>query len=112
MLENLQDRGNIKWRGLMLPEHVAKINDWKAKNKYIERPQLDDWELEAKQMELELAYKRQSDAMVTMWKNGKMIMYNGKISELDYTRGIISVDSPYGHDRVPVADVIKVDSVY
>lgn len=112
MIENLHDRGNIKWRGLMLPEHIEKINDWKAKNKYIERPQFDEWELEAIQMEIELAYKRQCDANVTIWKNGKTEPYIGKITKLDHRLQTISVEGPFGNDRIPVADIIKVESVY
>lgn len=112
MLENLQDRGIKKWQGLMLPEHVAKLGDWRAKSIYIERPQLDDWELEAIQMELELAYKRQCEANVLVWKNGETVPYIGKITKLDHRLRSISVEGPFGHDRIPVMDIIKVDSMY
>ncbi|MFJ7935986.1 hypothetical protein [Sporosarcina sp. NPDC096371] len=55
----IKDRGNIKWRGMMLKEHNVEIKAWKAKDNYIERPEIDEWELEAIQMEIELAHKRQ-----------------------------------------------------
>lgn len=53
----IKDRGSIKWQGMMLPEHVAKINYWRNK-RYEERPQLDDFDLQSIQEEIESAYTR------------------------------------------------------
>ncbi len=111
MLINNRDRGMKKWQGMMLTEHVVAIQDWQVKENYIERPQFDEWELEAIQMEIETAYKHQCDTNVTVWRNGKTVFYIGKI-ELDHRLSLISVEGPFGHDRIPVADVIRVDSMY
>lgn len=108
--ERVKDRGNKKWSmAMMLTEHVARLKDWYAEDEYIQQTLLDDWELEAIQMELELAYKRQRDATVTVWKKGKTVFYVGKISKLDYRLNLISVEGPFGEDRIPVADIIKVE---
>ncbi|MFJ7933737.1 YolD-like family protein [Sporosarcina sp. NPDC096371] len=108
----IKDRGIIKWQGMMLTEHNVEIKTWQDKDQNIERPELDDWELEAIQMELELAYKRQCDANVTVWRNGKTDSYIGKITELDHRLQSISVEGPFGQDRIPVRDIIKVNSMY
>ncbi len=108
VMGRIKDRGIKKWQGMMLTEHTVAIRDWQEKDNYIDRPQLDDWELEAIQMELELAYKWQSDASITVWRKGRTIPYNGKILELDYRLGLISVEGPFGHDQIPISDVIKV----
>lgn len=111
-MNKVKDRSN-KWStSMMLTEHVEKLRDWYAEDNYVSRPQFDDWELEAIQMELELAYKRQTSATVTVWRNGRTDPYIGKISELNHRLGYISVDGPFGHDRIPVSDIIKVDSLY
>ncbi|KAA0965810.1 YolD-like family protein [Sporosarcina sp. ANT_H38] len=107
----IRDRGNIKWTAMMLPEHITELKSWKDEDDYIERPLFDEWELESIQMEIELAFKRQCDAKITIWKKGKTIMYTGKISVLDHRLGLISVEGPFGEDRIPVADVIRVDSM-
>ncbi len=112
MLENIRDRGNEKWAmAMMLPEYVEELRKWREKEFYAERPELDDFDLQSIQMEIEIAFKRQCDAKVTIWKKGKTVLYIGKITELDHRLCLISVGGPFGHDRIPVADVIKVDSM-
>lgn len=111
-MDRIRDRGIIKWQGLMIPEHVRMIKEWEEANDKVEKPQLDDWELEAIQMEMELAYKRGSSASVKVWRNGMTQSYNGKITELNASQGYVSIDSPFGDDRIPVEDIIRVDSMY
>lgn len=108
----IKDRGIIKWQGMMLTEHNVEIKSWKARDTYIDRPQFDEWELEAIQMEMELAFKRQCDANVTIWRSGKTVSYIGKITKLDHRLQSISVEGPFGRDRISVMDIIKVDSMY
>lgn len=108
MLDNNLDRGMKKWQGLMLTEHVKLIRELSANDNYIQQTLLDDWELQQIQEELEVAYKRQCMAEVTAWRKGKHITYIGKISELDYRLNLISVEGPFGEDRISVVDVIKV----
>lgn len=105
----IRDRGNIKWTAMMLPEHVTKLRDWMVKDHYVERPELDEWDLQGIQGEIELAYKRQCDTVVTIWCKGMEVAYIGKISKLDQRLNLISIDGPFGEDRLPVGDVIKVE---
>ncbi|WP_342510624.1 YolD-like family protein [Sporosarcina sp. FSL K6-1522] len=105
----IRDRGNIKWRGLMLPEHVVKLIEWHEQDQLTKKPEFDEWELEAIQMEVELAYKRQSEAIVTVWKNGSESPYIGKITALDQRLNTISIEGPFGDDRIPATDIIKVE---
>lgn len=111
MLETNLDRGMKKWQGLMLPEHVKLIRELSANESYIQQSLLDDWELQQIQEELEVAYKRQCVAQVTVWRKGEHITYIGEISELDHRLNLISVEGPFGEDRIPVVDVIKVQSM-
>lgn len=104
----LRDRGTKKWTAMMLTEHVERLRDWYAEDDYIERPELDEWDLEAMQMEIELAYKRQCEINVTVWKAGKVKPYIGKISELDSKLNVLSVDGPFGNEKIPLQDIVKV----
>lgn len=105
----IRDRGNIKWTAMMLPEHVKAVRDWLETDGHIERPNLDDWELESIQMEIELAYKRQRAVSVTTWRKGKEFVYSGKIAELDQRLHFISIEGPFGDSRIPVGDVTKAE---
>lgn len=109
MFEQLRDRGNIKWQGLMLTEHVKLINEWKEEDDYIQQTLLDDWELQQIQEEIEVAYTRQCIACVTIWRDGMHRPYIGKISELNQRLSYISVEGPFGEDRIPVSDIVKVE---
>lgn len=76
----IRDRGNIKWTATMLPEHVQAVRNWLNDDGLIERPDLDDWELESIQQEIDLAYKRQCAVRITTWRKGKEFVYNGLTS--------------------------------
>ncbi|AMQ06712.1 YolD-like family protein [Sporosarcina psychrophila] len=108
-MDRIRDRGNIKWAGLMLPEHVIALRKHAEMENYIERPYLDDWELEAIQMEIEIAYKSGSNISVSTWCKGRINPYNGKILKLDHRLNLISIEGPFGDERIPVADVIRAD---
>lgn len=109
-LDQVRDRGNKKWSmAMMLTEHVVKLKDWYAEDNYIQQTLLDDWELQQIQEEIEVAYKRQCVACVTIWHDGMHRPYIGKISELNQRLSYISVEGPFGSDRIPVANIIKVE---
>lgn len=112
MMDKIRDRGVIKWTAMMLPEHIQALRKLKEENDYIERPQLTDWELQDLQEELERAYRMETDSVITIWKNGRTDTYIGKIVALDPNRGLISVDGPYGNDRIAVNNIIKVHSLH
>ncbi|WP_342538297.1 MULTISPECIES: YolD-like family protein [unclassified Sporosarcina] len=59
MLENIRDRGNVKWTAMMLSEHVAELHRWQNEDNYEGRPELDDYDLQAIQYEIEVAQKRE-----------------------------------------------------
>lgn len=42
----IRDRGNIKWNAMMLPEHVKVLREWREKDKYEEKPTLDEGALQ------------------------------------------------------------------
>ena len=108
MLENIRDRGNVKWTAMMLSEHVAELRRWQNEDHYEERPELDDFDLQAIQYEIEVAQKRECQVQVKLWDKGKNIFYMGVIKEINVKAMWITVDSPFGRDRMPVSDIIRV----
>ncbi|MET3658413.1 YolD-like family protein [Sporosarcina psychrophila] len=104
----IRDRGNIKWTAMMLSEHVAELQRWQNEDNYEERPQLDDFDLQAIQYEIEVAKKRECAVHVSLWDKGKSVFYMGVITEINAESMWITVDSPFGMDRMPVNDIISV----
>ena len=108
MLERLRDRGNIKWQGLMLPEHNKGIKSWLNKDQYIERPELDEWDLQAMQYEIEVAFRQKCITNVKLWEKGNVIFYSGTITDINQRTMCISVDSPFGRNNMPMKDLVSV----
>ena len=74
----------------------------------LKRPRLDDFDLQAIQYEIEVAKKRECEIHVRLWDKGKNVLYMGVIREVDVESMWITVDSPFGRDRMPVSDIISV----
>lgn len=108
----IRDRGAKKWTAMMLPEHIAQLRDWQAEDELIPEPGLTEFDMETMQLELELAFKRQCDAIITTWRKGKKFTYIGKITTLDPILNIISVEGAFGDDNIPVVDIVRVQSMY
>ena len=104
----IRDRGNIKWTAMKLSEHVAELQRWQNEDNYEKRPQLDDFDLQAIQSEIEVAKKRECAVHVKLWDKGKAVFYTGVIREVNVEAMWITVDSPFGRDRMPVSDIISV----
>ncbi|BAQ11280.1 hypothetical protein OXB_2809 [Bacillus sp. OxB-1] len=111
MMNNNRDRGTIKWTAMMLTEHVEKLREWYDEDNFVPRPELDEWDFQAIQEELELAFKRQCESKVKVWKAGGIDLYMGKICELDTRLGCISIEGPFGHDKISVHDIVSVQCV-
>ena len=102
----LKDRGNIKWQGMMLPEHVEKINDWRNKARFEERPQLDEFDLQSIQEVIEVAHKRKCQVLIITWSDGKFMMCGGVITEINMQTMCIFLDNPFGIERISVNEIV------
>ena len=85
---------------------LAKINAWGNEEQYEERPQLDDFDLQSIQEEIELAYKRKCQTLIIIWKDGKFIMRCGVIKEINSQSLCIFLDDTFGNVRISVADIL------
>lgn len=53
---------------MMLPEHVALIRQYNKEIKKVPRPDLDEWDLDAIQENIEIAMKRNVDVKIKTWE--------------------------------------------
>ena len=107
----IRDRGNRKWTAMMLPEHIAKLHDWMEKEHYVERPDLEDFDLQAIQEEIEVAYKRKCQTLIKTWSNGKMEMYQGTIEGIHRQSRRLMLQGQSGNKRIIVDDIVGVQCV-
>ncbi|MDS0320891.1 YolD-like family protein, partial [Mycobacterium tuberculosis] len=108
---DIKDRGRIKWTAMMLTEHVERLREWYAEDQLTERPELNEWDLQSIQEELEVAYKRQCETQIKTWEAGKIKSYRGTIKEINIHNKVIFLDDPFGTDRIEVKDIIAMHCV-
>jgi len=107
----IRDRGNIKWTAMMLSEHVRELQKWLDQDNCTERPELNEWDLQSIQEELELAYKRQCETLIKTWDSGRITQHQGIVDDVDLRRMCIVLKNPLGTEIIRVADIIAVQSV-
>lgn len=110
-MENNRDRGAIKWTSLFVPEHLARIREWYAEDDYMERPELDQFDWDNVQETLDAAYKRNCEAEVQTWEDGKIIYHQGKIREINIQAKVVLLEDPFGVDRIAISDIINVSCI-
>ena len=107
----IRDRGNIKWTAMMLSEHVRELRKWVDQDNYTERTELNEWDLQSIQEELELAYKRQCETLIKTWDSGRITQHHGIVVDVDLKRLCIVLKKPFGTEIIRVADIINVQSM-
>lgn len=104
----IKDRGNIKWQGMMLTEHTNMLKDWIKANEWIERPDLEEWELTLLAEEIELAFQSKASVKLTYWKDGKLLDDYGKIITIINKETSIVLEGPWSPTSYKFEDIMKV----
>lgn len=107
----IKDRGTIKWTAMMLPEHVKALEKWKQRDHYTEKIELNEWDLQLIQNELELAYKRQCETIVKTWANGHVTERQGIVQEINSIKMFIVIGGSVEPKRINVRTIINVQSI-
>jgi hypothetical protein len=83
----IRDRGNIKWNAMMLPEHVKVLREWREKDKYEEKPTLDEGALQDLNEQLLIAFTNRYEVELKIWHKGRIFKATGKIAKLHAEHG-------------------------
>lgn len=104
-----KDRGMIKWQGMMLTEHVKLISEWREEDNRVPIPELDEWDLQAIQEELELSIKRKCEVQIQIWKDWEFHNYIGIIEKIDFRTKTITYKDSLGLHRLLVGNITSID---
>lgn len=107
----IRDRGAKKWTAMMLSEHVVELKKWIEQDHSIERPELNEWDLQAIQDELELAFRKKCETLIKIWDKGRVISYQGIVEEMDFQKMCIILQDPFGLETIAVEGIINVQSM-
>jgi hypothetical protein len=65
----IRDRGNIKWQGFFMPEHVKMLKNAEYEYGKSPRPQLDESQIEEMEQLLTISLTNQIPFEITTWKD-------------------------------------------
>ncbi|MCM3390546.1 YolD-like family protein (plasmid) [Ureibacillus chungkukjangi] len=66
----LKDRGNKKWQGFFLTEHVAALREYEKNIVKIPKPNLDEWQMQDINDLLVLSLQDEEPLTLTLWVDG------------------------------------------
>lgn len=105
---DIKDRGRIKWTALMLPEHVEMIREWYEKDERVPKPDLNEFDLQLMQEEMDIALKRQCDVIIHSWKAGAIHTHRGVIQGIDAKSRMLIYGDQFEKHRLPMDEVVSI----
>ena len=105
-LSKIKDRGSKKWVAMMLPEHVKMLRDYQEEVKKEPRPELNEFDYEFIQEQLELAMKRNVEIKVKRWREGEFLYNRGVIQWIDVAKRTIELEDPFRCYKLSLDEIV------
>ena len=80
---NLKDRGNKKWNSLMLVEHQKRLKELKMKESNVEKPELDQQQLNEINFKLKEALEKNLTVSIKFYEDKRIKKIAGKILKIE-----------------------------
>ncbi|MFJ5771078.1 YolD-like family protein [Psychrobacillus sp. NPDC093180] len=107
-LSKVRDRGSKKWVAMMLPEHVKLLREYMEEQKKTPRPNLDEWDLDIIQENIQLAMKRNVEVEIKTWRNGAFHIHLGKVTWVDINRRTIEMEDVFNSFTLQLDEIVDV----
>jgi len=105
----IRDRGRIKWTSMMLPEHVKLLRDWVKEDRFEDRKEMDEQQLELMNEILFEAIEFDQFVTITHYRNRNYEIVIGKIHYWDeLTQKLHIVDRFDEVHRILVSNIVDV----
>lgn len=106
---DIKDRGTLKWQGMFLTEHVQMLREWREEDKKIPKPNLDEYDMQLINEEMDLALKRECNIIIHTWKDWKITRHHGKIAEINLKRRELILEDPFKSHRLSLDEIVSVN---
>lgn len=90
----------------MLPEHVKELRKWQEDADKVKRPELDEFDLQTMQEEVERALSSKLETRITTWLDGRLHYHRGVVREV--STQYLSYEDPFGKHRLPIHEIVAV----
>jgi adenine deaminase len=105
----IRDRGRIKWTSMMLPEHVKLLRDWVKEDRYEDKREMDEQQLELMNETLSEAIEFDQFVTITHYHNRTYEIVIGKIHYWDeLSQKLHVVDRFEDVHRIPIGAIADI----
>jgi hypothetical protein len=105
----IRDRGRIKWTSMMLPEHVKLLRDWVKEDRYEDKREMDEQQLERMNETLAEAIEFDQFVTITYYHIHNYEIVIGKIHYWDELSQMLHVvDRFEAVHRIPIHDIVDI----
>jgi|SRR5690625_678102 len=104
---SIKDRGNIKWKPFLLPEHAEMIEQVFVEDEYIEKPIVDEQQKLENDLVLQTALQNDLEVEITYFKDHHIHTVKGYVLYIDHINGQITLNDI----NIQVKDVIEVNVI-
>ncbi|MEK5390230.1 YolD-like family protein [Margalitia sp. FSL K6-0131] len=81
--DKIKDRGLIKWHGFFMPEHVEGLKQMWIDQKKIQKPLLDDYQVQEFEERIRFAKENKLPVTFTVYDNGLVETFTGIVYSVD-----------------------------
>lgn len=103
---DINDRGNIKWTAMMMPEHQMLKDYWDSTERK-QKPVLDVQEIQQINMKLQLAIHNDLTVEIKYFDNHDYQRVRGKLSKVDALNKSIELSND-GYYNISLEDILDV----
>jgi hypothetical protein len=83
-MSRIRDRGKMKWQSaFFMPEHVKMLHELRSDYQKINKPILDESQIDDFEQKLCMAMEFKQDVTITIWEAGFFRVFNGLVRKLD-----------------------------
>ncbi|QFF98802.1 YolD-like family protein [Psychrobacillus glaciei] len=107
-LSKLRDRGSKKWVAMMLPEHLKLVREYIADQKKSPRPELDEWDIDIIQENIQISMQRNVEVEIKTWKDGAFTYSVGKLTWVDLKNRVIEVEDVFKSFVIRLDEIVDV----
>ena len=105
----VNDRGNIKWTTLMLPEHAEILRELKVQQNYKTKPMIDEQLIEENELQLQQAIHENKEVEINYFKDHDFHFRKEKLRSINVTGGgYITLDNEE-RTEINFRDIIEVN---
>lgn len=101
----VRDRGSKKWVSIFPTELVVLLREWRNDDT-TKRPELDEWDMDSIQEQIDLARTRQCDIKITTWNEGHLKEHVGIIEEVNLPSRQLYLEQGPNFIKVQLDDVV------